>query len=53
MNEKLETVGVRLPKKVVAELRSIARSREWTISQTARKLIEQALDNNGNKRKSK
>jgi hypothetical protein len=52
MNEKLETVGVRLPKKVVAELRTMAKSREWTISQTARKLIEQALTN-GNKRRSK
>jgi hypothetical protein len=51
MNQKLETVGVRLPKKVVAELRTIAKSREWTLSQTARKLIEQALQNGSKKKR--
>lgn len=51
MNEKLENIGVRLPKKVIGELRAIAKAREWTISQTARKLIEQALHTNGNKKK--
>jgi hypothetical protein len=51
MNEKLETVGVRLPRKVVSELKAIARSREWTLSQTARKLIEQGLQTNGKKKR--
>jgi hypothetical protein len=50
MNEKLETVGVRLPQKTVKELKALARTREWTVSQTARKLIEQALHTNGTKR---
>lgn len=48
MNEKLEMIGVRLPKKVVANIRQLAKAKEWTVSQTARKLIEQALAN-GNK----
>jgi hypothetical protein len=51
MNEKLETIGVRLPKKTVADIKALAKTHEWTISQTARKLIEQALITNGNKRK--
>ena len=50
MNEKLETIGVRLPKKVIGEVKSIAKTRQWTISQTARNLIEQALKNGATKR---
>lgn len=45
MNEKLQTVGVRLPQKLIKQLRFIASYREWTLSQTARKLIEEGLSN--------
>jgi hypothetical protein len=50
---RLETVGVRINRGEHRALTRIAKQNQWTISQTARKLIEQALTTNGNKRKSK